>query len=141
MNLSTLFRITRTAAFLLPLGFIASCATLQVRQSDSPLPVEVGLSGVGTIRATAWESTDELFVSGSFKKHFGIKPLLGAKILVELLDSNGKVLSSGYDRLPPTRARRWASGRASISFVVSFPLGEARQASLVRVSYLEKTWN
>lgn len=141
MDLSTFFRIARAAVFLLTLAFLASCATLQLRQGDSPLPVEVDSSAAGLIRATAWESKDELFVSGSFKMNSGIKPLLGAKILVELLDSDSKVLASGYDRLPPTLARRRASGRASMSFVVSFPLGEARQASLVRVSFLEKKWN
>jgi hypothetical protein len=114
-------------------GGISGCAHLETRQRVSPLPIATDSSGFGSLRASAWESKDHLYVSGSVRKHLGIHHPPNLRVRVDLLDEDGSVILSEEDRIPPTSPRRSASGRRAISFVVKFPLTETDKVTSVQV--------
>lgn len=117
---------------------IVGCSSLSIRKSDSNLPIAVEPVGWASLHASAWESSDHLYVSGSLRRPFGLHYPRGAAMRVELLGANGEVISTAEDQLPPTSPRRIASGRAPVSFVVKFPLEETRGAVRIRVRVRDK---
>ena len=130
-KLSHLFFVFCLAA--LTVGSLGGCASLLVRARDSTLPIHTQASSIGRIQVCAWESDSHLYVSGTFRKAFGIHHPYNLRVRVVLEDAGGGVLKSEEERIPPTNPRKGASGWGSHSFVIKFPLREISEAKSIRV--------
>ncbi len=118
---------------------MSSCASTGsfLKQSASPLPIEVQGSSTGQISTTrAHETSDRLYVSGTMKKGAGSQISPAAHVDVRLLDSNGRVISEKQDDIDPGHPSLSTGRSGRYSYVVSFPLSEARQASKIQVHYV-----
>ena len=115
------------------LVLLSGCAYVQTRQKISSLPVINKSSGIGSIRATAWESKDHLYVSGTMRKNFGVHHPHDLRVLVVLADADGQIIETKQDEIPPRSTRRSVSVPNISSFVVKFPLDEIRTAAAVHV--------
>jgi len=80
----------------------------------------------------AQETSDQLYVSGTAKKH-----ALGnaAHVDIKLLGAGGAVIAEKQDRINPTSLRPGGGKSYSDSYVARFPLSEARQATKILVVY------
>jgi hypothetical protein len=116
-------------------GMLSSCGSLDsyVRQSDSPLPIEAIHSGTGQVTSfRAFETADRLYVAGTTKGRF-LNPF--AHVDIQLIGSNGQIIAQERDDIDLAHPRT-AQGRHGLrSYVASFLLSEARQASRIRVTY------
>ncbi len=117
----------------LQLGARAGRVRLIVRPIALLTSVEVLQAGGGKVAAVhAYESSNRLYVSGSA----GTSPLsVGGHMDIQLVDANGQVVAERRDTIRSSRPRPGGGKLSSDSFVVSFPLAEARQAVKVRVIY------
>ena len=124
----------KIAGVICVLALLSSCASLQVRKTHSGLPLEIHPSNFAFVHANAWESSDYLFVSGSIKKRFGIHHPGGAIIRVDIVDKKGVVIRTAQDSVPPADSGIDLFGRSKTSFVVRFPLEEAKRAAGIRLA-------
>ncbi len=114
---------------------LSACSSLDtwVKQADSPLPIEIQHSGSGRIMSfRAHETSDRIYVAGSARRHL---PSNTSHVDVQLIDSSGNVIAEGQDDINPIHPRPGGGKRFTDSYVVSFPLSEARQAVTIRVIY------
>lgn len=114
---------------------LTSCASLDtwVKQADSHLPIEVKHSGSGQILSfSAYETSDRLYVSGLAKRY----PLTNtAHVDIQLVRADGGVVAEKKDDINPLQPRPGGGKRFTDSYVASFPLSEAREATKIRVIY------
>jgi len=131
-------RLPKFALFGTTAVVLASCASVGsfFKQADSPLPIETIDSTGGEIASTrAFETEDRLFVSGSMKKAMGRQIPPAAHVDVRLVDRSGRVVAQKQDDIDPGHPRLSSGRTGRYSYVVSFPLSEARQASKIVVQY------
>jgi hypothetical protein len=90
--------------------------------------------------ASAWINTmdHKTYISGIVRLYLPVTPTIGAHVHVELLGKNGELIQYQTDRLSAILQRRTSSTHHR-SYVVSFPVGETRKASQVRVIYFNKS--
>ena len=118
------------AAMLLTLS---ACASLETKPQTSSLPIETINGNTGSIAsARAYRASDRLYVTGSSKAVFK-----GAHVDIQLIGSHGQVIAekagstkTGYAHPRTARARH-----GNRSYVASFSLSEAEQASKIVVTY------
>lgn len=115
--------------------WLTGCSSLDAwtKQTNSPLPIEVHHSGSGRVMSfSAHETADRLTVSGSAKRN----PLTnGAHVDVLLVGTDGGVISEKKDAINSPHPAPGGGKRFVDSYVVSFPLSEARQAVKIQVNY------
>jgi hypothetical protein len=117
---------------LVALGLLGGCTTSSwLRKADSTLPVEIvptNSEHVTSVRAH--ESSDRLYVTGSASLHqFG-----DTYVQVQLIGPNEDVINTEYDTLISSLHPLRASARSGKqTYVVSFPLQQARKAEKIRV--------
>lgn len=131
-------RLPKLALFGTTALVMASCASVGsfFKQADSPLPVEAIDTTGGKIASTrAFETQDRLYVSGSMKKGFGSHIPPAAHVDVWLVDRSGRVVAQKQDDIDPGHPKSSSARTGRYSYVVSFPLSEARQASKIVVQY------
>lgn len=80
----------------------------------------------------AQESSDRLYVSGSATKH---RLSSDAHVDIQLISAAGRVVAEKQDDINPMHPKPGGGRRFNDSYVASFPLSEARQASKIRVIY------
>lgn len=139
MNPSKIFpriaRLMLVGAASVALGACATTGSL-LQQSASPLPVDVQDSTGGKVVTTrAYETGDKLYVSGSMKKGFGTAITSAAHVDVRLIDSSGRIIAEKQDDIDPGHPMSSSGRSGRYSYVASFPLSEARQASKIVVLY------
>lgn len=106
------------------------------KQSASTLPIETVDATGGQIASTrAFETQDRLYVAGSMKKGLGSHIPPAAHVDVRLVDHAGRVLAEKQDNIDPSHPRLSNARSGRYSYVASFPISEARQASRVVVQY------
>jgi hypothetical protein len=131
--------LTKVTAVVASLAAITGCASTDgfFRQADSPLPIEISDATGGKFASTrAFETSDRLYVAGSMRRSIGHQPPVAAHVDIKLLDKNGNVLAEKQDDIDSLGHPRTAQGKSrTSSYVASFPLDLARQASSIRVSY------
>ena len=130
-----LSQLALAGTVVITLGACASFGSL-FRQSDSPLPIDAQSSLGGQIVSTrAFETQERLYVSGSMKKGFGSHIPPAADVDVRLIDASGRVIAEKQDDIDPGHPRLSSGRSGRYSYVVSFPISEARQASKIEVQY------
>jgi hypothetical protein len=135
--LTTLFsnRLSQFLTATIAVMPLTACSSLDTwfKQADSPLPIEVQHSGGGQILSfRAHETSDRLYVAGSARKH---RLSNTAHVDIQLIDSSGNVIAEDQNDINPVHSRPGGGKRFTDSYVVSFPLSEARQAVKIRVIY------
>lgn len=124
-----------TAASIFLVVTLTACASWDTwfKQGDSPLPIEVQHLGGGQILSfRAHETSVRLYVTGSARKH----PLqTGGHVDIQLIGTASNIIAEKKDDINPVRFRPDGSNRYTDSYVVSFPLAEARKATKIRVIY------
>ncbi|CAN5808766.1 hypothetical protein BH09VER1_BH09VER1_32750 [soil metagenome] len=115
--------------------WLTGCASppTWTKQRNSPLPIEVHQSGSGRVMSwNAHETADRLTVSGSAKRN-----LLSnrAHVDVLLVGTDGLVIAEKKDAINPLHPAPGGGKRFVDSYVLSFPLSEARQAAKIRVNF------
>ncbi len=126
------FRATTAVIGMMSLSACSSMDTW-VKQADSPLPIEVQHSGGGQILSfRAHETSDRLYVAGSARKH---KLSGSAHVDIQLIGAAGNVIAEDQNDINPMHPRPGGGKRFTDSYVVSFPLSQARQAVKIRVTY------
>jgi len=114
---------------------LSACSSLDTwfKQADSPLPIEVQHSGGGEIMSfRAHETSDRLYVAGSARRH---KLSNSAHVDIQLIGPSGNVIAEDQNDINPMHPRPGGGKRFTDSYVVSFPLSQARQAVKIRVTY------
>ena len=113
---------------------LSACSSLDSWvKADSPLPIEVQHSGGGQILSfLAHETSDRLYVAGSARKH---KLSNTAHVDIQLTGPSGEVIAEDQDDINPMHPAPGGGKRYTDSYVVSFPLSQARQAVKIRVIY------
>lgn len=114
---------------------LSACSSLDSwgKQADSPLPIEVQHSGGGQILSfRAHETSDRLYVAGSARKH---KLSNSAHVDIQLIGPSGNVIAEDQNDINPMHPRPGGGKRFTDSYVVSFPLSQARKAAKIRVIY------
>jgi hypothetical protein len=125
-------RILAGGAMLATLTACSSTGSL-FRTADSSLPIEVQHLGGGQIMSfRAHETSDRLYVAGSARKH---KLSNSAHVDIQLIGPSGNVIAEDQDDINPTHSAPGGGKRFTDSYVVSFPLSQARQAVKIRVTY------
>lgn len=123
------------ATIVIGMMSLSACTSLDTwfKQADSPLPIEVEHSGGGQVLSfRAHETSDRLYVAGSARKQ---KLSNSAHVDVQLIASSGNVIAEDQNDINPTHPRPGGGKRFTDSYVVSFPLSQARQAVKIRVTY------
>ena len=123
------------ATIVIGMMSLAACTSLDTwfKLADSPLPIEVQHSGGGQVLSfRAHETSDRLYVAGSARKQ---KLSNSAHVDIHLIGPSGHVIAEDQDDINPTHPRRGGGQRFTDSYVVSFPLSQARQAVKIRVIY------
>lgn len=117
--------------------FLAGCASNELfRQSYSTLPIKVLDSTGGEIsRTRAFETATKLYVTGNMLKHAGYSLGVAAHIDIQLIDGAGNVIAEESDDIDPTHPLLSNGRSGRYSYVVSFPLEVAKNASLIQVAY------
>lgn len=135
ISLSQIMNLTLVAAGVAAITACSSTSSL-FRQADSSLPIEtINATGGQIVTTRAFETQDRLYVSGSMKKGMGIHIPPAAHVDIRLVDSSGRVLAEKQDDIDPGHPRLSSGRSGRYSYVASFPLSEARQASRVVVQY------
>jgi len=135
--LTTLFsnRLSQFLTATIAVMPLTACSSLDTwfKQANSPLPIEVQHSGSGQIMSSrAHETSGRMYVAGSARKH----PLSNtAHVDVQLIGSSGNVIAEDQNDINPMHPRPGGGKRFTDSYVVSFPLSEAREAVKIRVIY------
>jgi len=116
------------------IALLSACAsTSWLKQADSPLPIEVQHSSNGQVMSfRAHETSERLYVAGTAKKHH-LGP--NAHVDIQLIGAAGEVIAQDQDGINPMHPRPGGGKRFTDSYVVSFPLSEARKAVKIRVIY------
>jgi hypothetical protein len=131
-RLSSLFKLTFVAGIIVALPACASSDTW-FKQADSPLPIEVQHSGSGQVMSfRAHETSDRLYVAGTARKH-RLSPT--AHVDIQLIGSSGHVIAEDQNDINPLHSAPGGGKRFTDSYVVSFPLSDARKAVKIRVIY------
>ncbi|MCK9588622.1 MAG: hypothetical protein WC076_03075 [Terrimicrobiaceae bacterium] len=136
--LTRIFRITKIACTLTVLITVTACASVGsfFWTTVSSLPIETIDSTGGKVSGThAYESSDRLYVSGSIQKSFGRHIPYAAHVDVQLIDTAGRIIAEKQDAIDPSHPRTASSRSGRISYVTSFPTGEARKATKIIVRY------
>jgi len=114
---------------------LSACSSLDswVKQADSPLPIEVQHSGGGQIMSfRTHETSEQLYVAGTARRH---KLSNKAHVDIQLIGPSGNVIAEDQNDINPMHPRPGGGKRFTDSYVVSFPLSQARQAVKIRVIY------
>ena len=132
--LTRILRPTKLACALTALAMLTACASI-LKTTDSSLPIETIDATGGKVTGTrAFESSDRLYVSGHINKSFGSHVPYSAHVDIRLIGNTGRVIAEKEDAIEPSHPK--AGGRSGqISYVASFPISEARQASKIVVRY------
>ena len=123
------------ATIVIGMMSLSACTSLDTwfKLADSPLPIEVQHSGGGQVLSfRAHETSDRLYVAGSARKH---KLSNSAHVDIQLIGPSGNVIAEDQDDINPTDSAPGGGKRFTDSYVVSFPLSQARQAVKIRVTY------
>jgi hypothetical protein len=116
--------------------FLTSTLTIQAMENLNMGKIK---PSNGEIASTWINTTDhKTYISGTVRPYLPIAPTIGAHVHVELLGKNGELIQCRTDRLSSVSQRKRSSSQDH-SYVVSFPVEEARKASRVRVSYFNKS--
>ena len=137
-NLTRTLRFTKIGCALITLAALTACASVNsfFKTTDSTLPTETLDSTGGEVSsARAYESADRLYVSGHIKKSLGRHIPYAAHVDVQLVDKMGRVIAEKQDDIDPPRPKSFAAMTGRISYVASFPLSDARQATKITVRY------
>jgi len=113
----------------------SGCSSLDSwgKQADSALPIEAHHSGGGEILSfRAHETSDRLYVAGSARKH---KLSNSAHVDIQLIGPSGNVIAEEQNDINPMHPPPGGGKRFTDSYVVSFPLSQARHATKIRVIY------
>lgn len=134
----SLLNVSKLALVAALMASMTACASTGsfFRQADSPLSIQtLGSTEDQMSNPRAFETTDRLYVAGGINKRIGLPAT--AHVDVQLVDANGSVIAEKQDALNvPDRHPRTAAHRFSRpTYVASFPLSEARQASKIVVRY------
>lgn len=116
-------------------GVLSACGSLDsyIRQADSALPIDAIHSGTGRVMSfRAFETADRLYVAGTTKGRFR-NP--SAHVDIQLIGKNGQIIAQEQDDIDFAHPRTTQGRHGRQSYVASFPLSEARQASKIRVTY------
>ena len=116
----------------------ASCATSGglFKTAKSSLPLETVDTTRGHIETTnAFETNDTLYVAGRMHRPIGHHVPATAHVDVRLIDRHGQVLAEKQDDIKVHHPRLSTGRGGKYSYVVSFPLAQARQAAKIQVSY------
>lgn len=116
-------------------GMLSACGSLDsyIRQADSSLPIQAIHSGTGQVMSfRAFETADRLYVAGATKGRF-LNP--SAHVDIQLIGNNGQIIAQEQDDIDLAHPRTTRGRHGPQSYVASFPLSEARQASRIRVTY------
>lgn len=131
--------LAKNAAFFTVLVAISACTSSNsfLRKADSSLPIQIVDSNGGKIASSrAFESSDRLYVAGSLRRSLGSHIPTTAHIDVELISASGRVIAEKQDNVTSVNHPRTATGRSRRhSYVASFPLETAREATSIRVTY------
>lgn len=133
----TLF-ISNGAKALLIAATLPACASLRghFKQVDSPLPIETVHASAGQIaNARAFESSDKLYVTGSMQRGYGYALHYAGHVDVQLVDPDGRVVAEKLDDIESSGAIHERMSGMRYRYVASFPLGVARQAAKIRMTY------
>ena len=132
---SNIFSSFLAATIVIGMTSLSACSSLDTwfKQADSPLPIEVQHSGGGEILSfRAHETSDRLYVAGSARRH---KLSNSAHVDIQLIGPSGNVIAEDQNDINPMHPRPGGGKRFTDSYVVSFPLSQARQAVKIRVTY------
>lgn len=125
----------RLGAVIGALGLMG-CATTLIKEGASPLPLEVVDTTHGHIETTrAFETANTLYVTGRMHKPIGHHIPSSAHVDVRLIGRNGQVLQEKQDDITAHHPRLSTGRGGKYSYVVSFPLDQARQAAKIQVRY------
>jgi hypothetical protein len=80
----------------------------------------------------AHETSDRLYVAGTARKH-RLSPT--AHVDIQLIGSSGHVIAEDQNDINPLHSAPGGGKRFTDSYVVSFPLSDARKAVKIRVIY------
>ena len=127
------------ATIVIGMMSLSACTSLDTwfKLTDSPFPIEVQHSGGGQVLSfRAHETSDRLYVAGSARKH---KLSNSAHVDIQLIGPSGNVIAEDQNDINPMHPRPGGGKRFTDSYVVSFPLSEARKAVKIRVIYHSST--
>ena len=129
-----MLRFANFACVLIALAMLAACASI-FKTTTSLLPIEtIDATGGKVTGERAFESSDRLYVSGHIKKTFGSHVPYSAHVDVQLIGNTGRVIAEKEDDIEPSHPKT-GGGSDHISYVASFPISEARQATKIVVRY------
>jgi hypothetical protein len=134
--ISSIFQI---ATIIVGLAAITACSSIGIssRTQDSPLPITVTHANSGSVAsARAFETSDRLYVSGQVQHFRGYHLSASAHVDIQLIGKDGRVLAEKQDDIDLTAHPQTVAGSSRrASYVASFPMEQARQASTIRVTY------
>lgn len=129
----------KTLAVVTGLAAITACSSIGLtsRTQEYPLPITVAHARSGSVAsARAFETPDRLYVSGHVQHFLGYHLPVTAHVDVQLVGKDGQVLAEKQDDIDLTAHPRTTAGSSRrASFVVSFPIEQAREAVGIRVTY------
>jgi hypothetical protein len=117
------FRNLLVVTSLSPLMLTASAST-----SSNALPIQSS-GAVSSVRAC--ERGNRFLVTGSVRPTFSS---VGNHLDVQLIEANGRVIAENVETIKLGHPRASRSRHGADTFVTSFPLTAARQASRVKVN-------
>lgn len=135
LTIQKILHLVKIGIAVTTLASLPACASSSwIKQADSGLPIEAVHSGSGTIISLrTHETSDRLFVAGLAKPHQLMRPM---HVDIQLIDANSRVIAEKTDDLDtPWDPQISSSRHGRQSYVVSFPLSDARQAVKIRVVY------
>jgi hypothetical protein len=118
-------------------GFTA-CASVSsfFKSADSSLPIEtVDASSGQIVSARAFETSDRLYVAGQMQKLFGYTVPPAAHVDIQLINGDRGIIAEKQDSIREVSPREQNARNRLYSYVASFPLEIARQATSIRVTY------
>ena len=135
--MENIYRLLISSLAAFALMSLSACASSDFfTNNPSPLPLEAIDGTHGDIASTrAFETDDRLYVTGHMKKPRGRHIPTSAHVDVQLIGENGHVLAEKQHDIEPVHPRTFRAQTGRYSYVASFPLEQARQASKIRVSY------
>lgn len=131
------YRFLTISLAALVLMTLSACASVDLfANRPSSLALETIDATHGSIASTrAFESRERLYVTGHMKKSMGKHIPVSAHVDVQLIGKDGRILAEEQDDIEPVHPRNVKAQSGRYSYVASFPLELAQQASKVRVSY------
>ncbi len=116
---------------------LPACSTPHlVNNKPSLLPIETNAGtrgGISNIRA--YETYGRLYVTGHLQNPRGSHIATSAHVDVVLVGRNDQVLAERRDNIEPVHPMASRARTGYIPFSAGFPLDQARQAKMIRVSY------